>query len=139
MVYLDVLALGTPEEMTKPCVDCGEITVNFCDYCRAADRMPTQDWLPNQKTPFCMKCDRKHNKCKFCRADHAQTQANPATHGPGHDDGTRSRPVFGPEPPPGLIPGRLQHRAGTPDAGRRHPGSLQHRAGTCAPDRRTPK
>ena len=103
MAFMEVLAFGTPEMLTRPCVDCGKITGSFCDYCRAADRMPTQTWAQNQATPLCMTCDRKYDKCRFCRADHAQTQANPATHGPGHDDGTRSRPVFGPEPPPGLI------------------------------------
>ena len=39
---LEVMAMGTEDEMFRPCVDCGQVTGRFCDYCYAKDRMPTE-------------------------------------------------------------------------------------------------
>ena len=126
MAFMQIVAFGTPEELTRPCVDCGDATTDFCEYCFAADRMPNQVWAQNQATPLCMTCDKKHDKCNFCRADQADyasmnaqhskstkeqiategEQLDPAGHGQGQRtgrDNSTSKPVFGPEPPPGLI------------------------------------
>jgi len=109
MAFMQIVAFGTPEELTRPCVDCGNATTNFCEYCFAADRMPNQVWAQNQATPLCMTCDKKHDKCRFCREDQIATegeQLDPAGHGQGQRtgrDNSTSKPVFGPEPPPGLI------------------------------------
>ena len=51
----------------RPCVDCGQVTGCFCDYCNARDRMPNEVWSAGQGTPLCTTCDRKHDRCHFCR------------------------------------------------------------------------
>ena len=78
MARMDVLAMGSVEMLTRPCVDCGQWTGRFCDYCRAADRIPTEEWAPNQLTPLCSACDWKHERCHFCRG---QKWARPFTWG----------------------------------------------------------
>ena len=67
MASLDVLAFGTEEQLCRPCVDCGLVTGRFCDYCRAADRLPDEVWVDNQMTPLCSHCDNKYDACHFCR------------------------------------------------------------------------
>ena len=49
------------------CVDCGRRTGSFCDFCKAADRLPNQRWVANQQTPLCSVCDQAHDACHFCR------------------------------------------------------------------------
>jgi len=66
---LEVLAVGTEEELFRPCVDCWRRTGNFCDFCFVAERMPDLDWVENQATPFCTVCDKKFGRCVFCRAE----------------------------------------------------------------------
>ena len=78
-VEIQVLAAAdqmTDDETTtamgliRPCVDCGLMTGRFCDYCNAADRLPDEEWAPNQATPLCSQCDNNHDKCHFCRGQH---------------------------------------------------------------------
>ena len=71
-VALEALAVGTQEELCRPCVDCGLYTGCYCDGndwgdCFAADRLPREHWAPNQRTPLCTSCDRRFNMCHFCR------------------------------------------------------------------------
>ena len=54
-------------EPSMPCVDCGLWTGRFCDYCRAADRVPSERWCDGQPTPLCSQCDNKYRACHFCR------------------------------------------------------------------------
>ena len=49
------------------CVDCGLYTGNWCEYCKAADRYPKEQWGVGQMTPLCTKCDAKYDQCHFCR------------------------------------------------------------------------
>ena len=64
---MDILAWGTEEMLTRPRVDCGQITGGFCDYCMAAYRIPKEKWAAGQRTPLCSACDRTHDCCHFCR------------------------------------------------------------------------
>ena len=64
---LEVVASGSEAMLTRPCVDCGLVTGRFCDYCRAADRIPDEEWAHGQLTPLCSKCDNVHDGCHFCR------------------------------------------------------------------------
>ena len=66
LVILEELAFGTEEELKRPCVDCGQITGGFCDYCVAKDRLPSERWCGNQHTPLCPTCDQMRDKCHFC-------------------------------------------------------------------------
>lgn len=60
-----------------PCVDCGLNTGSWCDgrvrvgifdiSCRAAHRVPTNKWMPNQGTPHCNECTWTYEICHFCR------------------------------------------------------------------------
>ena len=61
------MAFGTEDQFWRPCVDCGLATGSFCDYCRAADRLPDELWVHNQMTPLCSHCDNKYGACHFCR------------------------------------------------------------------------
>ena len=67
VAVLQALAWGTPNTLTRACVDCGLITGNFCDSCLAADRVPSEKWEPNQATPLCTFCDDRFFSCHFCR------------------------------------------------------------------------
>ena len=64
---LECLATGTPEMLTRPCVDCGLITGRFCDWCQAAHRCPDEVWSEGQLTPLCSLCDNYWDECHFCR------------------------------------------------------------------------
>ena len=63
---LDVTAFGTDEMLTRPCVDCGLYTGNFCDYCLASTRDPGAEWAPYQQTPLCTACDHARDACHYC-------------------------------------------------------------------------
>jgi hypothetical protein len=78
---LTALAVGSEDELCRPCVDCGLVAGRFCDGeevetskgvwsgapCFAKDRLPTQIWVDNQRTPLCSRCDSLHGKCCYCR------------------------------------------------------------------------
>ena len=66
-VTMEIVAYGTVEMLTRPCVDCGRITGCFCDHCFAQDRIADEQWAENQRTPLCTACDREFDKCHFCR------------------------------------------------------------------------
>ena len=67
-VPLEVLAVSEDSDsLTKPCVDCGQVTGCFCDFCLAQDRLPNETWVAGQHTPFCTTCDRAKDMCHFCR------------------------------------------------------------------------
>ena len=64
----------------RPCVDCGRVTGNFCEtllqmghalwqggVCLAANRIPSEPWAEDQRTPLCTSCERRHGACRFCR------------------------------------------------------------------------
>ena len=56
--------------VSRPCVDCGQVTGCWCDFCWAAERVPSEVWRPRQQTPLCTACDRRHERCHFCRGVH---------------------------------------------------------------------
>ena len=62
-----IYAFGSVDMLTRPCVDCGQITGNYCDFCKAIDRDPNQEWAPGQCTPLCSICDKARNACHFCK------------------------------------------------------------------------
>lgn len=64
---MSIICVSDQETLVRPCVDCGQRTGRFCDYCYAADRCPDERWAPNQMTPLCTRCDNTHDKCHFCR------------------------------------------------------------------------
>ena len=64
---MEVLAWGDKEMLCRPCVECGLMTDRFCDYCRARDRCPSEEWADGQMTPLCLYCDNKYDACHFCR------------------------------------------------------------------------
>ena len=64
---MEVLAWGSEEQLLRPCVDCGLITGRFCDYCLAETRVPSEEWVADQHTPLCSRCDWKHGMCHYCR------------------------------------------------------------------------
>ena len=66
-VPMEVHCFGEPSMLYRTCVDCGLYTGCYCDYCQAADRMPTAAWAAGQMTPLCSHCDRKHDMCHYCR------------------------------------------------------------------------
>ena len=66
-IPMQVLAVGDMEMLCRPCVDCGLKTGSYCDFCRAADRVPNEQWASGQMTPLCTRCDGIHGKCHFCR------------------------------------------------------------------------
>ena len=87
-VPLEVMAVGDVETFRRPCVDCGCYTSRFCDFCRANDRLPNEDWAEGQYTPFCGPCEEKRGRCHFC---HDQRWAMPPPWGskrvtPENDD-----------------------------------------------------
>ena len=65
--HMEIICTGDQETLCRPCVDCGQKTGRFCDYCYAADRKPDERWAPNQMTPLCSRCDNTHDMCHFCR------------------------------------------------------------------------
>ena len=66
VVPMEVYAHGEVNVLCRPCVDCGRKTGCFCDYCKAADRMPGEMWAQGQMTPLCDVCDNTKG-CHFCR------------------------------------------------------------------------
>ena len=64
---MHVLAHGPGNILLRACVDCGLRTGCFCDSCLAQDRMPEEEWAPNQPTPLCTYCDDQFGACHFCR------------------------------------------------------------------------
>ncbi|OLP80229.1 hypothetical protein AK812_SmicGene39386 [Symbiodinium microadriaticum] len=87
-VALEALAVGTQDELCRPCVDCGLYTGCYCDgndwgECFAADRLPQEHWANNQRTPLCTSCDRRFNMCHFCRGYVDLTAEDDPR---GHDD-----------------------------------------------------
>ena len=67
MAALQVYAMGSPELLIRPCVDCGLKTGRYCDECLAEKRMPEEEWSEGQRTPFCSRCEEAHHKCHYCR------------------------------------------------------------------------
>ena len=53
--------------LIRPCVDCGLWTGGFCGYCKAADRLPEEEWGANPMTPLCSCYDHRYDECHFCR------------------------------------------------------------------------
>ena len=81
---IEVIAIGDKDMLCRPCVDCGKKTGRFCDYCKAADRLPDERWAHGQLTPLCSDCDNEHDQCHFCRGQlwctpPPSTQASRAT------------------------------------------------------------
>ena len=67
---MEVLAFGSTEMLCRPCVDCGQYTGRFCDYCKASDRIPSEEWACGQLTPLCSACDWRYLMCHYCRGVH---------------------------------------------------------------------
>ena len=67
---IEVLARGTEADFIRECVDCGQWTGRFCDYCLAADRIPGEKWADGQATPLCSLCDNSRDKCHYCFRKH---------------------------------------------------------------------
>ena len=65
-----VYAVGTTQELFRPCVDCGLYTGKYCEYCLASERIPRETWAKGQRTPLCSTCDRAQDCCHFCRGVH---------------------------------------------------------------------
>jgi len=70
------------EDLFHPCVDCGTLTARFCDYCFAADRLPTQRWAHEQPTPLCSKCDDEWDMCRYCRTERVSESGRIHAHNP---------------------------------------------------------
>ena len=66
-VNMEVLAWGDEKMLIRPCVDCGLMTGRYCDWCRAADRCPNEQWAKGQMAPLCSYCDNMLDACHFCR------------------------------------------------------------------------
>ena len=99
---MQILAHGTVEMLNRPCVDCGLVTGCYCDWCRAADRLPDEEWADgHQMTPLCTFCDRKHDACHYCRG---QLWCVPPPH---LSAGSQSPEQTMPDVPPGAPPGHL--------------------------------
>ena len=64
---MTVLAAGPTSMLSRPCVDCGQITGRYCDHCLAADRIQNEQWAQGQQPPLCSECDNQHDMCHFCR------------------------------------------------------------------------
>ena len=56
-----------PKLLNRPRVDCGLTIGCFCDFCRAKDREPREQWAAGQVTPLCTRCDRTHDMRHYCR------------------------------------------------------------------------
>ena len=70
---LEVFAWGDERLLCRPCVDCGLRTGRFCDgwpvrdSCKAAVRIPSEEWAEGQLTPYCSICEDRRGYCHFCR------------------------------------------------------------------------
>ena len=78
MTEVQIISCDDIETLHRPCVDCGRKTGCYCDNCKAKDRVPSEKWAYNRKTPLCTDCDRKYAECHFCRGLHWCT---PSEHG----------------------------------------------------------
>ena len=65
-VPMEIICTGDLHELIRPCVDCGQWTGCYCDYCLGADRIPDQPWNPMQPTPLCTVCDEARGRCHYC-------------------------------------------------------------------------
>jgi len=114
---MEILAVGTVEELYRPCVDCRRPTGNFCDFCFAATRIPDLSWVENQATPFCTVCEKKFGRCGFCRAELAAsaTRATGASNlpqrGSAHAQAAQTGNTAATSPTGG---GRPRHTGGPP-------------------------
>ena len=100
---LHVLAHGPGNILLRACVDCGLRTGCFSDSCLAQDRMPEEEWAPNQPTPLCTYCDDQFGACHFCRGVH---WAQPPQWGAGlPPPPDPPRYCAGKEPVPGRVEG----------------------------------
>ena len=65
---MQVMAMGSVAELTRPCVDCGMYTGSFCEMdCLAVTWVPSERWCAGQHAPHCTKCELKFTFCHFCR------------------------------------------------------------------------
>ena len=68
-----MLAWGDERPLNRPCVNCCLRTGRFCDgwpvrdSCKAALRIPTEEWADGQLTPLCSRCDDLREFCHFCK------------------------------------------------------------------------
>ena len=85
---LEILCAGDIETLYRPCVDCGQITGCYCDFCLGKDRHPSDVWADGQRTPLCTRCDAKHGQCHYCRGIQ---WATPHPHGRSHIDIIRAQ------------------------------------------------
>ena len=73
--------------------------------------MPHEQWAQGQRTPLCNGCDGTFGRCRFCRDETAeqdefwadQFDSQSELSEAEEESEVEMRPVFGPEPPPGLI------------------------------------
>ena len=72
--HMTVFGIGRDDMLRRPCVDCGQWTGCFCDWCFASDRLPDEDWVQEQKTPLCTVCDARFQACHYCRGQLWATQ-----------------------------------------------------------------
>ena len=80
---VEVLCFAPRDVLCRPCVDCGRRTGRFCDYCYAADRIPSEKWGDGQHTPLCSDCDIPWpHMCHYCRGVH---MARPFEWGAGRE------------------------------------------------------
>ena len=83
---MEVLAVGQEWQLMRPCTECGRRTGRFCEtmlqvgyahwqggICLAAERIPSESWAHNQRTPLCGPCETKYGACRFCRRVHGCT------------------------------------------------------------------
>ena len=88
---MEVLALGDPSTLYRPCVDCGMHTGCFCENCFAEHRDPGGGYAEGQHTPLCTSCNRDWDMFHFCRG---QQWAVPPPHGFFYrSDGEAGRPA----------------------------------------------
>ena len=67
MPEMQVFCFGSQEMLVRPCVDCGQWTGGFCEWCYAKDHAPDEEWAEGQRTPLCSECDNQNKACHFCR------------------------------------------------------------------------
>ena len=81
--------------MMYPCVDCGLLTVNWCDgsssveldTCYASDHVPhdypVEEGYGNVRTPLCQYCETCSKVCRFCLGKQGCTPPARRTHWSG--------------------------------------------------------
>ena len=65
---MEVLACGDRSMLMRFCVDCGQLTGRFCDWCYAVDRDPKAEWAKGQCELFVRPGAVEHGRC------HAETE-----------------------------------------------------------------